>query len=492
MGAMGLFSSPPRRMKTYDVIALGSGSGTNILDSLVRRDPGIKIALIDKDEPGGICLTRGCIPSKMLVYPAELVWMVERASQFGIEAELKKVDFLRIMERMRASLSADIEGIRQSLSNHSNIDYFPEPAEFIGPYAMKVGPKEIKAGIILLCTGSKPLIPSIKGLEETGYLTSDTLLKLTKLPPSIAILGGGYIAAEYGHFFSAMGSEVTIIGRNARFLPQEEPEISALARREMSKYLNLRVNQEIREIRKAQRGKKEVVFADRPGGKETTLSVHEILVAAGRAANTDILHPERSGVKTDAAGWIEVNEYLETSQPNIWAFGDANGKYLFKHKANYESILVFYNAFLKKRIKTDYHAIPHGIFSHPEVAGVGLKEAEALARYGPDGVAIGLQRYEDTAKGQAMALKDFFVKIILENGTEKILGAHIIGPEATILIQEIITLMYTPEQNSKPITEGMHIHPALSEVVERAFQSPMAPADYHHVLRDSLNLEKWM
>ncbi len=260
----------------------------------------------------------------------------------------------------------------------------------------------------------------------------------------------------------------------------------------MSKYLNLRVNQEIREIRKAQRGKKEVVFADRPGGKETTLSVHEILVAAGRAANTDILHPERSGVKTDAAGWIEVNEYLETSQPNIWAFGDANGKYLFKHKANYESILVFYNAFLKKRIKTDYHAIPHGIFSHPEVAGVGLKEAEALARYGPDGVAIGLQRYEDTAKGQAMALKDFFVKIILENGTEKILGAHIIGPEATILIQEIITLMYTPEQNSKPITEGMHIHPALSEVVERAFQSPMAPADYHHVLRDSLNLEKWM
>src|SRR5512143_4031224 len=109
-------------MKSYDVIAVGSGSATNILDSLVRRDPGIKIALIDKDEPGGICLTRGCIPSKMLVYPAELVWMVERASQFGIEAELKRVDFLQIMERMRASLSADIEGIRQSLSNHANID----------------------------------------------------------------------------------------------------------------------------------------------------------------------------------------------------------------------------------------------------------------------------------------------------------------------------------------------------------------------------------
>jgi dihydrolipoamide dehydrogenase len=122
----------PRRMKTYDVIALGSGSGTNILDSLVRREPGIKIAFIDKDEPGGICLTRGCIPSKMLVYPAELVWMVERASQFGIEAELKRVDFLQIMERMRASLSADIEGIRNPVES-PNIDYFPEPAEFIGP-----------------------------------------------------------------------------------------------------------------------------------------------------------------------------------------------------------------------------------------------------------------------------------------------------------------------------------------------------------------------
>ncbi|HYB20357.1 MAG TPA: FAD-dependent oxidoreductase, partial [Thermodesulfobacteriota bacterium] len=239
--------------------------------------------------------------------------------------------------------------------------------------------------------------------------------------------------------------------------------------------------------KKGERRKKEIVAWDKTQGKEINLAAGEILVAAGRAPNTDILHPERAGIRTDENGWMEVNEYLETSQPNIWALGDANGKYPFKHKANYESILVFYNAVMKKRIKADYHAVPHAIFSYPEIAGVGMKEKEALSRYGEKGILIGLQRFQDTGKGQAMDLKDFFVKVILQTGNYKILGAHIIGPQASVLIQEIVTLMYTPEQSCRPITEGMHIHPALSEVVERAFQSLLSPGHYHHVLMDSLN-----
>ncbi len=470
-------------MKEYDLIAIGSGSATNILASLISRDPDVKVALIDKDEPGGICLTRGCIPSKMLIYPADLVRGLESYGSFGITVELKGIDFPGIMSRMRASISAEIEKIRQDLSRHPNIDYYAETAEFVAPYTLKVGKEEIKSAKIFLCTGSKPRIPPVRGLEETGYLTSDSLLKLTELPKSLAILGGGYIAAEYGHFFSSMGSAVTILGRNPRLLPDEEPEVSALAHREMSRHMTVVTNCEAVEAENAGGGRKKIRVLDRNKNKEVDFLAAEILVAAGREPNTDILHPERSGVQTDPNGWILVNEFLETSQTGIWAFGDADGKYLFKHKANYESIVVYYNAVLKEKVKVDYHAVPHAIFSHPEIAAVGLREKEAAAQFGEDRLLIGWHRFEDTAKGEAMGLKDFFVKVILEKETYRILGAHIIGPQASILLQEIINLMYTPEQSARPIIQGMHIHPALSEVVERAFFSLRSPHQYHH-LRD--------
>ena len=150
-----------------------------------------------------------------------------------------------------------------------------------------------------------------------------------------------------------------------------------------------------------------------------------------------ILHPERAGVKTTKAGWIEVDEYLETSQPNIWSFGDADGKYLFRHVANYESEIAYYNAILKKRVKVDYHAIPHAVFTYPEIASVGLREREAVDKYGKERILVGFYKYENTAKGEAINAKDYFVKVIVDGSDQRILGAHIIGPWASILIQEI-------------------------------------------------------
>jgi mycothione reductase len=202
-------------MKEYDAIAIGSGSAMNILSAMMQRNSNIKVAVIDKDEPGGICLTRGCIPSKILLYPAELVRTIERAGTFGIDLEIRNVDFAKVMKRMRSLIDSEIESIRQGLSESSAIDYYNSPAEFVSPYTLKVSNERITSKMILLCAGSKPIIPPVRGLEEVGYLTSDTILHVTRLPRSIAIVGGGYIAAEYGHFLSAMGSRVTIIGRNA-------------------------------------------------------------------------------------------------------------------------------------------------------------------------------------------------------------------------------------------------------------------------------------
>ncbi|MDY9924716.1 dihydrolipoyl dehydrogenase [Methanosarcina sp.] len=470
-------------MKNYDLIVIGTGSGMNYVNSIIDSNPKIKVAVIDKDDPGGICLTRGCIPSKLLLYPAELIRELETAPLFGIKLEIKDIDFRMIMERMRRNIGEDIEMVRQGLTEGTYLDYYPEPAEFVSPYTLKVGEETLHSEMIFLCTGSKPAVPPVRGLEETGYLTSDTVLELNECPKSLAILGGSYIGAEYGHFFSAMGAEVTVIGRNSHFLPQEEPEISELARIKMSEYMRILTNHEAIEVRKENNGQKTVIAKERDSGEETKVTVDEILVATGRVPNTDILHPERAGIRTDIQGWILVDEYLETSQPNIWAFGDANGKYLLKHVGNYESGIVYLNAIMKEKVKADYHAVPHAVFSYPEIAGVGMSEKEALEEYGENRVVIGFKLFEDTAKGAAMEARDYFVKVILDSLEEKILGAHIIGPHASVLIHQIIPLMYTPSRSAKPIIRSMDIHPSLSEVVTRAFYSRLSPEHYHHVMK---------
>ena len=286
-------------------------------------------------------------------------------------------------------------------------------------------------------------------------------------------------------FSAAMGSKVTIIGRNPQFLPQEEPEVSALAKKELAERITILTNHEVLEVSVAD-GKKRVVARDRSTNEQISLLVHEIMIAAGRGPTTDILHPERAGIKTDSRGWVLTNEFLETSAPNVWAFGDANGKYLFKHKANHDTSIVYYNAVLKQRVPVDYHAVPHAVFTDPEIAGVGLKEREAIEKFGQDKVLVGFERYQDTAKGEAMAVKDYFVKVLLERDTLRILGAHIIGPQASVLIQEIINLMYTTDQSARPLLDAMHIHPALTEVVQRAFQAPLTIEQYHHQLQHAV------
>ncbi len=469
-------------MKEYDVIAIGTGSAMNVIDGMMQRAPNIKVAVIDKDEPGGICLTRGCIPSKILVYPAEVVRTIQRASIFGIDVELKGVSFAKVMKRMRTLIDADIDSIRRGLSSSPNIDYYHAPAEFISPYTLKVENDTIKSKMLLLSAGSRTTIPPIDGLEEVGYQTSDTILYETRLPDSIAIVGGGYIAAEYGHFLSAMGSKVMIIGRNPQFLPQEEPEVAALAKEELGEHMTILTNHEVVKTEMAQEGKKKLTAVDREKGQKVTFLVDEIMIASGRGPINDVLHPERAGIKTDEQGWIAVDEFLQTTLPNVWAFGDANGRYLFKHKANYDSEVVYYNAVLGRKIPFDYHAVPHAVFTDPEIASVGLREKEATDQFGSDRLLIGFYQYENTAKGEAMAVKNYFVKVILERDTYRILGAHIIGPQASVLIQEIINLMYTPDQSARPLMTAMHIHPALTEVVQRAFGALMTPEQYHHQL----------
>lgn len=471
----------------YDVIAISTGSAMNIVEAMLNQDEDLQVAVIDKDPPGGICLTKACIPTKILLYPAELIKNIEKAKDLNIDVQINNIDFPAVMERMHSHIDPDIDMIRDGLSSTPNIGYYLYPAEFVEPYILKVGEDTITAPLIFLCTGSKPYIPPIKGLDKVSYHTSDTILNVQQLPESLVIVGGGFVAAEYGHFFSSMGSEVTILGRNPQFLPGEEEEISAVVKNDMSKQMDVLTNHEVVEVAEDEDKRKKVTAINKESGEEIIVGSQEVLVAAGRASNSDILNPQKGGIETDENGWIKVNEYLETSQSNVWALGDALGKHLFKHVANYESQIVYYNAVRDRQVKVDYHAVPYAVFTYPEVAAVGMGEKEAINKLGNERVIIGFDLYEDNAKGKAMNVKNYFAKVILDADTEKVLGGHIVGPHASILIHEIINLMYTAEQTPHPVFHSMHIHPALNEVVKGAFNSLMDVDTYrHHILNHAL------
>jgi dihydrolipoamide dehydrogenase len=245
-------------------------------------------------------------------------------------------------------------------------------------------------------------------------------------------------------------------------IPNAEPEISELLKKQLMKRMNIYLNTEVLEVKK-QGDKITVVGEDSLTGKVITETSEKVFVAAGRKSNADLLKVENTGVKTDTRGYILVNEYLETSKKNIWAFGDAIGKAMFKHVANEEAVIAWQNAFHDHKTKMEYHTIPYAVFTYPEIAVVGMTEEEAKKNHT---ILVGRARYSDVAKGGAMMEHDGFTKAIIDKQSGKILGFHIIGPYAPMLIQEVINAMALGGDISL-LAHGLHIHPALPELILR-------------------------
>jgi mycothione reductase len=459
-------------MEKFDVLVIGSGSGMIIAASAVGS--GVKTALIESGPIGGTCLNRGCVPSKILIHPADVALTIREAGKIGIESSLSSVNFQNIMDRMHRVVNEDVERQTKAIEIDRKLTWFKDVAEFTSDYTLKTGDQTVRADKIFIVSGARPAIPPLKGIEDINYLTSDTVLSLKTLPKSMVIIGGGYIATEYGHFFSSLGTTVTIIQRNPRMLPEEEPEVSELLTEEMSKRMRILMNHEAVEAK--QNGDlKTVVAKSVVDDQVRELSAEALLVAAGRVPNSDLLKPEKTGVELDKRGYIKVNEYLETRKKNIFAFGDAIGKQMFKHVANYEAQVAWHNSMHDHKVKADYTAAPHAVFTNPQVASVGMKQAEAK-RAGYK-ILVGKAYYKDTAQGAAMAEPKGFVKVIVEKKSGQILGAHIIGPFASMLIQEVINAMSTGDRSFLPIIRGMHIHPAMNEVVLNAFGDLREPSN---------------
>ncbi|MBI4151450.1 dihydrolipoyl dehydrogenase [Candidatus Woesearchaeota archaeon] len=453
-------------MRTFDLIVIGAGSGLDVAAG--AADAGLAVAIVEEGPLGGTCLNRGCIPSKMILHSADRVELIEASGDVGLTAKLGPIDIKKITNRANVMVDGDARSIEQGVNATKNQTLFKGRGKFVAPYTLEVNGEQIRSKKIVIAVGARPSVPPIKGLDRTPFLTSTEALRLTTLPKSLVIIGGGYIAAELGHFFSALGTHVSIIQRNKVLIPREDGEISELFTRLWQEKVNVHLAAEVTAV---SRFGKEIRVHFLSNGIKKMITAENILLATGVTPNTDSLGLENTGVAINERGFIVVNNGLETKAKHIWALGDVIGRYLFKHSANLEAEYVL-DAVLKRKMLSlrrgvRYHPMPHAIFSSPQVAGVGLTEEEAQEQKRK--YVVGKYEYKNTGMGAAMAEKNGFVKFIVDTKSGEILGCHILGPEAATLIHEVcVAMKASPRKALQFIRETVHAHPALSEVVQRA------------------------
>ena len=449
-------------MKKFDLMVIGSGSGLEV--SSQAADRGLSVAVVEEGPFGGTCHNRGCIPSKMLIHCADVMETIQSSERFGIKAKVESVDWQFIINRVFHEIDQEAEAIEQGNRQHPNITVYKDRARFVGHKTVQVNGDQISAETIVIAAGTRPWVPEIPGLQDVPYLTSDQALRLSEQPRRLIVVGGGYVAAEMAHFFGSLGTGVTIIQRGPLLLRAEDEQISHRFTHVYQRKFNLMLDTQ---VSRAYHQGTEIAVDVAVDGRTETVVADALLFATGRAPNTDLLDVASTGVEVDERGFVKTNDYLETGVPGVWALGDIVGKYLLKHSANLEAAYVANNIFSPAhQTRVDYHAMPHAIFASPQVASVGLTEREAKERDVPHAVAT--YDYYDTAYGSSIEDRDGFVKVLAHPESSEILGCHIIGSEASILIQEVVNAMRM-RLNTDAITQSIYVHPALPEVVQRAF-----------------------
>lgn len=465
-------------MKEYGLIVIGSGAGMNLVDLPLQK--GEKVAVVEEGPLGGTCLNRGCIPSKVLIHVADVIREAEAAAPIGVRLRLEGVDFKTIKKRMWDIVLSGRHEMEEGVKHVHGLDLYATVGSFVSDHTMQVGDDTIKAPKIVIASGARASVPKIPGLDKVKHHTYRTVFDIEEQPRSIVILGGGYIGCEFAHFFSAIGTKVTLVGRNPVMLPHEEPETSALVKARLSRHVDILTGTDTIAVDGAE-GAVSVTVRAPSGGSEKVVQGEQLLVATGVRPNSDWLKPENTGVNTDEKGWILTNQYLETSRPGIYALGDALGRNMYRHTANYQASIVGHNLYSEQKMAMDLHAVPHAVFTDPQVGQVGMIESEALKGRK---VMVGRAKYHDTAMGYAYGDEDTFVKVIVEHPSRRILGGTAVGPQAATLIQQVVNMMHSENQTYAPLVRAQIIHPALSEVLARAFSAlkpvNFEPEHHHH------------
>ena len=448
-------------MSKFDLTIIGGGVG-GLVTASGASQLGAKVALVEKEKLGGDCLYYGCVPTKSLVHTARIISLLRRSSDFGLNPAKVDFEFKKIMDHMRS--------IQKKIGKHDNPERFEKMGvklffgngSFIDTGTFEVNGEKIKSRKFLIATGSRPITPSIPGLDKVDYLNNVKILSLNKLPESLIVMGAGPVGVEFAQVFNRFGCKVTILEKVGQILPKEDKELADSLENILKKE-GIEINTCINIIKVDQSENKKIVEAECTGTKKR-FEADELLVSVGQTPNVEDLNLDKIGVKTTQSGIIVVDETMKTTVPNIWACGDVTGMFPFTHMAEYEAGLVVSNALfpLVKR-KMDKRVVPWATFTDPELARVGLSEDEARKQHGE--IKIYKYSFKDHDRAVIDGETEGLIKLVCDK-KGKILGASILGVGAGDLINEYIFAM----KNNMPlqkISGTIHIYPSMGQIVKR-------------------------
>ncbi len=451
-------------VQQYDLVIIGAGSG----NSIVGPDfDDWSIAIVEEWVFGGTCLNRGCIPTKMFVHAADIVQHIEHAARFGVDAHLDRVRWPEIRDRVFGRIDPIAAGgHRYRAVDCPNVTVHAGHARFVAPRQLVVtGPDghetTIEGRQVVVAAGARPMILDVPGIADVPVHTSDDIMRLDSVPEHLIVLGGGFIACELAHVFGSFGAEVTIVQRGLRLLQAEDHDVSAAITAEFARRFDLRTGCHVESV--APDGDGVVVHLT----DGTTIHGSHLLVATGRIPNSDRIDAAACGLDLYPDGRIVTDLAQRTNVPGVWALGDISSPHMLKHVANHETRVVAHNLAHPDDLHfTDHTAVPHAVFTNPQIAAVGLTEMQARA----DGidVMVATQRYGDIAYGWALEDTSSFCKLIADRATRKLVGAHIIGPSASSLIGQCIQGIRFGQTIDELARGQYFIHPALGELVENA------------------------
>lgn len=453
-------------MKKFDLVILGSGSAA-FAAAIKASELGARAAMTEHDTIGGTCVNRGCIPSKNLIAAAELYHRSKHSPFSGLSPAAKGLDFARLIAQKDLLVGELREKKYIDIAQADpNIEIVQGEARFLSPEKVQVGEETLQAQKFLIATGGRPYIPPFPGLERVSYLTSRQAFELEALPETLVIIGGGYIALELGQMFQRLGTQVTILERSPRLLKDFEPEISITIERILREE-GVQIETSTQAVQVQQRGDEAVVIADRRDQKVEFRGKY-LLLAVGRAPNTENLGLELAEVQRDERGFVRVDESLRTTAPHIWAAGDVTGPPMATPVGAREGVIAALNAINGAKRKMDYTAIPRAIFTDPEVASVGLTDEAAVEA----GYSCRCQVLELVHVPKAAAIRDTrgLVKMVTERDSHRILGVHLVANRGADIIHEAalaVKLRLTYEE----LIETIHVYPTMSEAIRMAAQT---------------------
>jgi dihydrolipoamide dehydrogenase len=466
---------------TFDVVIVGGGPG-GYPAAMRAAQYGLRVALIEKERAGGVCLNWGCIPTKAMLRSAEVLETLQHSADFGVLADNVRLDYPAVLKRKDAVVKGLTDGVGQLLKANG-VTVFNGHARFTGPNSLEVvgvgksplgngGPlynapadakgqpqATVSGKHIVIATGSTPAELPIPGRELPGVINSDGAFMLREVPKRIVIVGGGAVGTEWATMFSAFGSEVTLVELLPNLLPLEDEDMGrTLARSFQKRGIDVKTSSTVAKIDQA--GKRlKVTITDKDGKNEQTVEADNVLIGVSRRPNTADLNLETTGVQTDKRGYITIDDQMHTSVDNVFAIGDVVGKVQLAHVATHQG-LVAAAVIAGHDEKMDYKAVPAATFTHPEVASVGLTEAKA--REAGHDVVLGKFPFAALGRAQTYGSTEGLIKVVADKKYGEVLGVHIIGPSASDLIPEGVLALQL-EATLEDVANTIHAHPTLGE-----------------------------